>query len=73
MITPHYEKFCFSINDAAALMSVGRRTIYREISSGRLNTAKMGKRTLVPADAIRDWLKAASSKPTQYQQKGNGR
>jgi excisionase family DNA binding protein len=40
-------------------MGVGKNLIYREISGGRLRTAKMGKRTLVPADAIREWLGAA--------------
>ena len=72
MIVPQYEKFCFSINDAAALMSVGRQTIYREISAGRLHTAKMGKRTLVPADAIRAWLASASG-PARHQEKEHGR
>jgi excisionase family DNA binding protein len=45
--------------DAAALLSVGRRTLYREIAAGRIATAKMGARTLVPAEALREWLRAA--------------
>jgi excisionase family DNA binding protein len=57
------DKLCYSIGDAAELLSVGRRTLYREIAAGRIATAKMGARTLVPAEALRAWLEAAS-KPT---------
>src|SRR3981081_2612695 len=52
MFGAQHDKLCYSIGDAAALLSVGRRTLYREISAGRIATAKMGKRTLVPAEAL---------------------
>lgn len=61
---PH-DKLCYSINDAATLLSVGRRTLYREISAGGIATVKMGKRTLVPAKSLRAWLEAAS-KPAPH-------
>lgn len=60
MLNDRIARLCYSVDDAATLMSVGKRSIYREIKSGRLRVAKMGKRTLVPADAISDWLAAAT-------------
>jgi excisionase family DNA binding protein len=71
MFGVQHDKLCYSIGDAAALLSVGRRTLYREISAGRIATAKMGKRTLVPTEALRAWLEAAS-KPARPQ-KESGR
>jgi excisionase family DNA binding protein len=52
-------RICYAVRETAALLGVGKNLIYREISGGRLRVAKMGKRTLVPADAIREWLDAA--------------
>jgi excisionase family DNA binding protein len=60
MLNGRIERLCYSVDDAATLMSVGKRSLYREIASGRIKVAKMGKRTLVPAGAIQDWLEAAS-------------
>jgi excisionase family DNA binding protein len=57
----HVGRICYAVREAAALMGVGKNLIYREISGGRLRTAKMGKRTLVPVDAIREWLAVASA------------
>ncbi|TXH12699.1 MAG: hypothetical protein E6R03_12425 [Hyphomicrobiaceae bacterium] len=31
--------------------------IYQEIKAGRLRVRKCGKRTLVPADDLREWVK----------------
>jgi len=61
------DKFCHSIDGAASLMSVSRRSLYREITAGRLQAISLGKRRLVSSDAIRDWIKAASSKSATTQ------
>jgi excisionase family DNA binding protein len=54
------DRICYSLADAAVLMSVGKRSLYREIHDGRLRVIKLGRRTLVSADAIRDFIEAAS-------------
>ena len=64
MLNGRIERLCYSVDDAATLMSVGKRSLYREIASGRIKVVKMGKRTLVPAGAIQDWMEVAS-KPAQ--------
>ena len=67
MLDNQSEKFCYSIDAAANLMSIGRRSLYREIASGRIQTAKIGRRTVIPSAAIRDFLAAAieAAKPTK--------
>ena len=41
-----------SIKEAAALLGLGRTTVYRMIEEGRLSTAKIGRRTLVHMETI---------------------
>jgi excisionase family DNA binding protein len=67
MLNGRIERLCYSVDDAATLMSVGKRSLYREIAAGRIKVAKMGRRPLVPADAIRDWLDISCqpAKPTK--------
>lgn len=48
-----------SINDTAKALSLGRTSIYGLIRSGRLETIKLGRRTLVKVDSIRRLLDAA--------------
>ena len=47
------EQLAYSINDTAKTLSLGRTTIYLLIKEGRLETFKLGRRTLVKADSIR--------------------
>lgn len=42
-----------SINDAAKALSLGRTSIYVLIGNGRLETFKLGRRTLVKVESIR--------------------
>lgn len=41
--------------DTAQLLGVGRSTVFRLIKEGKLPTVRLGRRRLVPADAIRDF------------------
>ena len=50
------EVIATSIKDAAKALSVGRTSIYALIKEGRLETVKLGRRTLVKADSIRHLL-----------------
>ena len=49
-------KQAFSINEACQVCGLGRVTLYKEIGAGRLRTVKVGRRTLVPAEALKAWL-----------------
>lgn len=44
---------CYSVNGAAAAVSVSRGTIYQYIRDNRLKTVRLGHRTLIPADSLR--------------------
>jgi excisionase family DNA binding protein len=48
-----------SIDEAATMLGIGRSTVYAELAAGRLRTTKVGRRRLVPAGAIADYVAAA--------------
>lgn len=52
------EPLAFTIADFARAASVGKTTIYNEIAAGRLVAAKIGAKTLIPADRGREWLRS---------------
>ena len=41
-----------SIRETADALGVGRSTIYTEMDAGRLRSVKVGRRRLIPSDAI---------------------
>ncbi len=47
------EPLAYSIAEACKVTSCGRTLIYLMISQGRLETRKVGKRTLIPAASLR--------------------
>jgi excisionase family DNA binding protein len=49
-----------SVDEAAAALAVGRSILYSEIGAGRLRTVKVGRRRLVPASAIADYIASRS-------------
>jgi hypothetical protein len=51
-----------SVEAFAKSHGIGRTLAYREIAAGRLRVAKVGKRSLVTAEAAADW-RAAISQP----------
>lgn len=71
------ETLAYTIADFARVASVGKTTLYEEIAAGRLIAAKIGSKTLIPADRGREWLKsrevaavAPSRNPTGRSGKG---
>jgi len=46
------ERLAYSINEAAKALSLGRTSIYSLISEGRLETFKIGRRTLIKACSV---------------------
>lgn len=51
-------KLALSIPEFCRAAGIGRSRAYEEIRAGRLRIVKCGRRTLIPADALHDWLKA---------------
>lgn len=47
------DPLAISINDTAKVLGVGRTTVYGFINDGRLETFKLGRRTLVRTASIR--------------------
>ena len=51
-----------SIDEAAALLGVGRSFLYGELQAGRLRSLKAGRRRLVPAAAIGEYVSRAAGR-----------
>ncbi|RTL62124.1 MAG: DNA-binding protein [Pseudonocardiaceae bacterium] len=51
-----FENRCFTINEAADLMRVGRSTIYNLIAAGDLKPRKIGSRTILLGSELRRFL-----------------
>lgn len=47
------EPLALSINDTAKVLSLGRTSVYALIRGGRLETIKLGRRTLIKAASVR--------------------
>jgi excisionase family DNA binding protein len=47
------EPLALSINDTAKTLSLGRTSVYALIREGRLETIKLGRRTLIKAASVR--------------------
>ena len=47
------EPIATSVNGAAKALSIGRTTIYELINNGKLETVKLGRRTLIKTASIR--------------------
>lgn len=47
------EPLAVSINDTAKALGIGRTSIYAMLADGRLESFKLGRRTLIRAESIR--------------------
>jgi excisionase family DNA binding protein len=48
------------VGSAAALLGIGRSALYGEMQAGRLRSLAIGRRRLIPASAIADYIRRAS-------------
>ena len=51
-------KMAFSVEEAAIRADLGRDAIYEAVRQGKLEAKKLGRRTLITADALRRFLDA---------------
>lgn len=49
-------KITYSVKEAATAVGIGKTTLWKAISDGKLPAIKLGNRTLIAADALRAWL-----------------
>jgi excisionase family DNA binding protein len=50
------EKIGYSVDETVEASGLGRSTIYELIRSGELDSIKVGRRRIVPADALREFI-----------------
>jgi hypothetical protein len=50
--TVSFQRLGYSFAEAEVISSLSRATLYREIARGRLRRVKVGKRSVIPADAL---------------------
>lgn len=51
----------YSINDAVAVSSIKRSMLYELIAAGKIETTKIGKRTIVKADSLRRLIEGGAA------------
>jgi excisionase family DNA binding protein len=49
-------RLAYSVENTAKRLDVGRTTIFELIRTGRLRAVKLGKRTIITDDAVRELL-----------------
>lgn len=49
----------YTPKECRAVLKLGRDKVYELIHSGRLRSVRVGRRLLVPAEAVADFLKGA--------------
>lgn len=54
--SPQTQRLAYSVKEAGASLGVSARTIVREIQRGRLNAVRVGRRVLIPAQSLAEFL-----------------
>jgi excisionase family DNA binding protein len=60
----------YSVAEACKTVSVSKTTLYGVIKRGHLKTRKLGRRTLITAEALSDWLASLPSAESNTPEKG---
>ncbi len=53
-----------SVSEVCEWTGLGRTRLYEEMNSGRLRSVKIGRRRLIPEQALADWLDTLSARST---------
>jgi excisionase family DNA binding protein len=56
------ERALLSVSDVTARTTLGRTAIYALIQSGQLQSVTVGKRRLIPAEALDAWVRSLSDR-----------
>ncbi len=65
MKTPqHVERVAYSIPEASIAANLSESYLWEEIKAGRLIVSRIGRRTLIPADRLRDFIRAGERTET---------
>jgi excisionase family DNA binding protein len=59
-IGPRLEPLAYRVNDAIKVSGLGRSSIYKLISDGKLRSVLVAGRRLIPADALGELLRGAA-------------
>lgn len=54
-------KLAYSIREACSASSLGRTTIYAHIAAGRLRAVRIGGRTVITAESLKDLVNGTHS------------
>ena len=49
-------KVTYSVTDTMFALGLSRQAVYDEITRGRLRSFKLGRRRLIPATALTEWV-----------------
>lgn len=52
------ERLTVSVEDAAAMVGIGRTTLYAALGNGSLPSLKIGNRRLIRIEALKAWIAA---------------
>ena len=55
------EKLAYSLREAAELLGVSKSTLHRAIRAGVVPHVRIGRRIVIPAKALEDWLSARAT------------
>ena len=56
-VTHTDEKEAFSVEEFCRRYPIGKTRLYDEINRGNLQAKKLGRRTVIPAESARAWLR----------------
>ena len=60
MLKKQIPKVAFSIAEVCESLSLGRTTVFGLVKSGDLSVVRVGRRTLVPAEALQQFVQRAA-------------
>jgi len=59
------EQLLYSVEDAIEATQLGRTTLFSVMASGEIQSVKIGRRRMIPADALRDYVRGLVAKATE--------
>lgn len=56
LVVPFAERMAYRVEEAAAVIGVSKRTIYKAVAEGRISSKRIGQCVVIPAEALKAWL-----------------